>query len=111
MDTVGIISYSTTLLPIPTDLLQGDLQWVSHILWVSDQDAQTMLVNRHYFEKWWEELQESSELNGLDIIVNYLDVPFLAFALFRTPWAGMGPPYFLPRIFLPRNLTRLPPIW
>ena len=52
MDTVGIVSYSTTLLPIPTDLLQGDLQWVSHYLRMTDHHLQAIWVNRHYFEKW-----------------------------------------------------------
>ena len=37
------------------------------------------------FETWTEELQESSELMMVIILVNYLDVPFLAFALFLTP--------------------------
>ena len=52
MNTVGIVSYSTTLLPIPTDLLQGDLQWVSHYLRMTDHHWQAIWVNRHYFEKW-----------------------------------------------------------
>ena len=47
---------------------------------------------------------------GIVWLMGYFEVPFLAFALFLMPCAGIGPPYFLPRIFLPRNLTFLPPM-
>ena len=42
--------------------------------------------------------------------MGYFEMPFLAFALFLMPCAGIGPPYFLPRIFLPRSFTFLPPM-
>ena len=111
MDTVGIILLHVILLPIPIVKHRGLSQWCPHTLRMTDHHWQAIWVNRHYFEKWWEEPQESSDWWVISPNTpDYFDVPFLAFALFLMPCAGSGPPYFLPRIFLPRNLTFLPPM-
>ena len=61
MDTVGIILLHVILLPIPIVKHRGPSQWCPHTLRMTDHHWQAIWVNRHYFGKWWEELQESSD--------------------------------------------------